>query len=449
MGEEDDPGPGLDGLRGGGGGDGDGALGWSVYGHLSDWFFRMPTGMRAPGIVLPKTPRAVMSVLRVLTRSNESELQGGGSGTVWSEGVLTDGTPIVYIITNSHVVADAPQIFVSDPLLPGLLFPCELLGTHPGADIAVIYMSRLDFADNLPEGTTLERVDDFFSDLETLKPAPLTDFGVKEATAIGFPLVLEQRTYTTADVQLQKFNGRILFQLSGDINPGNSGGALIDRDTGLWWGVPFAGIMFVGDLSFCIPHGEALATARAIRDAYRGMPVVIDNIQISTTNPIPVGATLGPGLLVVESFDGSVQVEYSGVVAPLVQWMRLLSPGTYSVRDAQGTEVSQVTTSYPVANGTISTKFLTVGDAHFTAITPAHLTRYPGLVDAERVNTGVVVAAAHPDSEGFLHVGAEVLTVNGQKISSLRDVDNATRGRDGLHQMTTTHGLWVFSSPTA
>lgn len=390
-----------------------------------------------------------MSVVRVLTRSNESELKGGGSGTVWSEGVLTDGTAIVYIITNSHVVADAPQIFVSDPLLPGLLFPCELLGTHPGADIAVIYMSRLDFADNLPEGTTLERVDDFFNDLEVLQPAPLTDFGVREATAVGFPLVLEQRTYTTADVQLQKFGGRILFQLSGDINPGNSGGALIDQDTGLWWGVPFAGIMFVGDLAFCIPHGEALATAAAIRDAYRGMPVVVDNIQISTTNPIPVGATIGPGLLVVESFDGSVQVEYAGVVAPLVQWMRLLSPGTYSVRDARGSEVSQITTSYPTASSSISTRCLTVGDAHFTVITPAHVDKYPGLVDGERVNTGVVVAAAHPDSEGFLHVGCEVHTVNGRDIATLRDVEKATRGRDGAQRMTTSHGLWVFSTPTA
>lgn len=390
-----------------------------------------------------------MSVLRIIVRSNESELKGGGSGTVWSEGTLQDGTPIVYIITNSHVVADAPQIFASDPLLPGLLFPCELLGTHPGADIAVIYMSRLDFADNLPEGTTLERIDDFFNDLKTLEPAPLTDFGVKEATAIGFPLILEQRTYTTADIQLQKFQGRILFQLSGDINPGNSGGALVDQDTGLWWGVPFAGIAFVGDLSFCIPHGEALATATAIRSAYRGIPVVIDNIQIDVTNPVPVGSTFGPELLVVESFDGSIQVEYEGVVAPLVQWMRLLPARGYSVRDAQGREVSRITTSYPTTGASLDTKFVTVGDAHFTAITPAHIQAYPGLVDAERVNTGVVVAAAHPDSEGFLHVGCEVRTINGCEISTLRDVTKATQGRDEPHQMTTSHGLWVFSTPTA
>lgn len=137
--------------------------------------------------------------------------QGEGSGFVWdSEG---------HILTNDHVVAGASEVRVI--FADGASLPAEVVGTDPGADLAVL---KID-----PQAHELVPVQ--LGDSDALKVGQM-------AVAIGNPFGLEN-TMTFGIVSAlgrtiasgtSAFSIPEVIQTDAPINPGNSGGPLLDRE---------------------------------------------------------------------------------------------------------------------------------------------------------------------------------------------------------------------------
>ena len=153
-----------------------------------------------PGVVREVEP-SVVAVVRP---------QGNGSGVIYAaEGV---------VITNAHVVRDAPSLEVV--FADGERAPATVVATDTFTDLAVLRVERTglpaaEFADELPDVGTL-------------------------AVAIGAPLGFEgtvtagivsglQRSIPAAAAQGQEALVDLI-QTDAAISPGNSGGALVDVD---------------------------------------------------------------------------------------------------------------------------------------------------------------------------------------------------------------------------
>ena len=131
---------------------------------------------------------------------------GSGTGVVLSQ----DG----YIVTNAHVVEDAPSIAVR--LFDDREFAAELIGCDGISDLAVL---RIEAGDLIPAQ---------FGDSEILRVGD-------SVVAIGNPLGVELRgTYTDGIISAinrdVSMNGRnmTLIQTNAALNSGNSGGPLIN-----------------------------------------------------------------------------------------------------------------------------------------------------------------------------------------------------------------------------
>ena len=131
---------------------------------------------------------------------------GSGTGVVLSQ----DG----YIVTNAHVVEDAPSIAVR--LFDDREFAAELIGCDGISDLAVL---RIEAEDLIPAQ---------FGDSEILRVGD-------SVVAIGNPLGVELRgTYTNGIISAinrdVSMNGRnmTLIQTNAALNSGNSGGPLIN-----------------------------------------------------------------------------------------------------------------------------------------------------------------------------------------------------------------------------
>lgn len=135
----------------------------------------------------------------------------GGSGS----GSIIDKRG--YVLTNSHVVANAYKIYIS--LYDGSRFEGKVIGIDAQNDLAVIKFDP-------PEGLNLTVIP--FGDSSTVKVG-------QRVMAIGNPFGLE-RTLTVGIISglgrpIQKDNRTILqdmIQTDASINPGNSGGPLLN-----------------------------------------------------------------------------------------------------------------------------------------------------------------------------------------------------------------------------
>jgi len=138
-------------------------------------------------------------------KPRERQFQSAGSG------VIVDAKN-GYIITNHHVIENATEITVT--LLDNRSFPAKLIGSDPGADIAVLQVKQPNLV-AMPEGDS--------SRLE------VGDYVV----AIGNPFGL-QNTVTAGIVSALGRSGinpegyEDFIQTDASINPGNSGGALVN-----------------------------------------------------------------------------------------------------------------------------------------------------------------------------------------------------------------------------
>lgn len=338
-------------------------------------------------------------------------------------------------ITNAHVVAKGDVVTITGPRFPAVMCPVRVLGMAKEVDIAVLAVSRPRDDDE----------EEFLSTLEPLKMRPELRLDLEEGTAVGFPLGFTEITTSTGNVGPQVFNGRIVYQISESLNGGNSGGGLFD-EKGYWRGVPYAGIMFVSDLSFCITDMEAIEVARAIvrgNIAAQGEVVEVEPLQINVPFELLPGDRIHQDLVMVEGPNQPLAVFQDEVTGTLEMCMRLLPPGDYTVvRDGQVLDLD-ITTRYnwSVLTPTNPIPFVMSGPIHMTSLAKAHMAKFPSLYLHDVSNPAVIITAADPKAKKSAFVGALVKTVNGRIVQTPGDVADALE--DNNNTFETTEGTLI------
>lgn len=214
---------------------------------------------------------------------DENNLRSSGSGVVYSG----DG----YLLTNSHVVEGAAEIFVV--FADGIGYPAELVGTDPLTDIAVISTNRPDLAP-IRLGTEADLV---IGERAIAVGNPLGLTGGPSVTtgilsAVGRSLLVESDTTLYG-----------LLQTDAPITRGSSGGALLDSEAKLIGITTAIGISDVGaeGLGFAVPVDLAISVAEdliadgSVRHAMLGISGgSVSDTRSEAAVPLGVGVTSLP-----------------------------------------------------------------------------------------------------------------------------------------------------------
>jgi S1-C subfamily serine protease len=171
-------------------------------------------------------------------------LAGQGSGAIISK----DG----YVLTNSHVVDDAEEIEVV--LHDGTIFPAELVGQDPHADLAVIRIKP----GKSREFTAIEPADSDALRVGEFVVAIGSPFSLSSSVTLG---IVSQKGRTIGMLPYEDF-----IQTDAAVNQGNSGGPLVDLDgkmVGLNTMIQTTSGGNIG-ISFAIPANMAMTVAEAI-----------------------------------------------------------------------------------------------------------------------------------------------------------------------------------------
>ena len=172
--------------------------------------------------------------LRGPTQGGLHAHEGGGSGIV----ITPDG----YVLTNHHVIMDAPAIEVL--LADGSVAKAEKVGSDPDTDLALLRVHRHSLSSvELGDSTGLRQ--------GQLVVAIGNPFGLQASVTAGVVSALSRT--------LRASNGRLIediIQTDAALNPGNSGGALLDS-AGRVIGVNTAIIAGAQGTGFAVPVNTA------------------------------------------------------------------------------------------------------------------------------------------------------------------------------------------------
>ncbi len=166
--------------------------------------------------------------------SSEFEPSGAGSGFV----ITPDG----YILTNSHVAANAREIRAV--FMDGRRLAAALIGHDPSTDLAVLRVS----ASGLPYTILI--------DSSGLRVGQLV---IAMGNPLGFQSTVSTGVVSSLGRALRSQDGRLIeniIQHTAPLNPGNSGGPLLDT-RGRVIGINTAIIAMAQGIGFAIPAGTA------------------------------------------------------------------------------------------------------------------------------------------------------------------------------------------------
>ncbi len=185
--------------------------------------------------VVERTGPAVVSIsIGAPGQTEEFEPMGAGSGFV----VAPDG----YILTNSHVVMDAPRVDVT--FMNGDRRGASLIGLDESTDLAVVRVngSGLPFAS--------------LGDSANLRVGQLV---IAAGNPYGFQSTVSTGVVSALGRSLRTRQGRLIeniVQHTAPLNPGNSGGPLLDS-RGQVVGINTAIIAMAQGIGFAIPANTA------------------------------------------------------------------------------------------------------------------------------------------------------------------------------------------------
>src|SRR5512136_2786300 len=185
--------------------------------------------------VVERTGPAVVSIsLGAAGEEQEFEPIGAGSGFV----VAPDG----FIVTNSHVVQNAPRIDVT--FTSGDRYRAQLVGLDGSTDLAVVCIN----ASGLPWAS--------LGDSSTLRVGQLV---IAAGNPYGFQSTVSTGVVSALGRSLRSQHGRLIenvIQHTAPLNPGNSGGPLLDS-RGRVVGINTAIIAMAQGIGFAIPSDTA------------------------------------------------------------------------------------------------------------------------------------------------------------------------------------------------
>jgi S1-C subfamily serine protease len=214
------------------------------------------------------------AVVRVDTRRKDARQPGGGIGS----GVIL--SPDGLILTNSHVVAGAHEIRLSDA--EGRTTDARLIGEDPDTDLALV---RANAARDLPSAP--------LGDSKRLRRGQLV---VAIGNPLGFESTVTAGVISALGRSLRSVNGRMIedvIQTDAALNPGNSGGPLVSTQNEVI-GINTAVIMGAQGICFAVASNTAsfvlseLITHGRVRRAFIGVA--------GETAPLPRRFALAAGI---------------------------------------------------------------------------------------------------------------------------------------------------------
>ena len=193
---------------------------------------------RAVTSVVEAVGPAIVSVSTGQGRAGgDFEAAGAGSGFV----ITPDG----YIVTNSHVVAQAREIQAA--FVDGRKLDALVVGSDPPTDLAIIRVSGAGFP---------------YAELGDSSALRVGQLVIAVGNPFGFQSTVSTGVISALGRALRSQDGRLIeniIQHTAPLNPGNSGGPLVDSH-GRVIGVNTAIIAMAQGIGFAIPS----ATARTV-----------------------------------------------------------------------------------------------------------------------------------------------------------------------------------------